>query len=81
MSYKRLSRTLLEVLQRNGTISPQAIGRGQSLTKNPISKNSRSSLASEQRFVQQGEIATLSTLMVDTKQVQEINAMQRVTTR
>jgi hypothetical protein len=33
------------------------------------------------RFVQQGEIARLSTLMIDTQQVQEINDMQRVIIR
>ncbi len=33
------------------------------------------------RFVKQGEIARLSTLMIDTQQVQEINDMQRVIIR
>jgi hypothetical protein len=33
------------------------------------------------RFVWQGEIARLSTLMVGTQQVHEINDMQRVITR
>jgi hypothetical protein len=63
MSYKRLKSNTLETWQRKDTITPQAIDRGNRSHRNPH----RSTLDLLQLL--NNNLATLSTLMVDTQQV------------